>query len=126
MLPGSRAPTSAWWARLAANPISSPSWNSGEITVMSGRWVPPRYGSLRIQASPGRVLLAEHRRHRGGHRAEVHGDVLGLHDHLALGVEQGGGGVAALLDVRRVRRAHQHRAHLVAGRAQRAEHAPAA
>ena len=41
MLPGSRAPTSAWWARLAANPNSSPAWKSGEITVMSGRWVPP-------------------------------------------------------------------------------------
>ena len=64
------------------------------------------------------MLLVEHRRHRGRHRAEVHRDVLGLHDHLALGVEEGGGGVAALLDVRRVRRAHQHGAHLVTGRAQ--------
>ena len=42
MLPGSRAPTSAWWARLAAKPSSSPPWNTGEITVMSGRCVPPR------------------------------------------------------------------------------------
>ena len=42
MLPGSSAPTSAWWARLAAKPASSPSWNSGVITVMSGRCVPPR------------------------------------------------------------------------------------
>jgi len=42
MLPGSFAPTSAWWARLAAKPTSSSWWNNGEITVMSGRWVPPR------------------------------------------------------------------------------------
>ena len=39
-------------------------WKAGEITVMSGRCVPPRYGSLRIQASPGLVLLVEHRGHR--------------------------------------------------------------
>ena len=58
---------------------------------------------------PGGVLCVEHRGDRGGHRAEVHGDVLGLHDHLAVGVEQRGGGVAALLDVRGVRRADQHR-----------------
>ena len=37
-------------------------------------------------------------------------------------VEQRGRGVAALLDVRRVGRAHQHGAHLVADRAQAAEH----
>ena len=42
MLPGSSAPTSAWWARLAAKPAGSPSWKSGVITVMSGRCVPPR------------------------------------------------------------------------------------
>ena len=37
-----------------------------------------------------------------------------------------GRGVAALLDVRRVRRADQHDAHLLAGRAQRARSGPAA
>ena len=41
MLPGSLAPTSAWWARLAAKPIGSPPWKRGVMTVMSGRWVPP-------------------------------------------------------------------------------------
>jgi len=35
------------------------------------------------------LLLAEYRRHRRRHRPEVHRDVLGLHDHLALGVEEG-------------------------------------
>ena len=51
-----------------------------------------------------RVALAEHRGDRGGHRAEVHRDVLGLHDHLPVGVEQAGRGVVSLLDVRRVAR----------------------
>ena len=40
--PGTLPPTSAWWARLAAKPIRSPSANTGEIAVMSGRCVPPR------------------------------------------------------------------------------------
>ena len=39
-----------------------------------------------------------------------------------VGVEQGRGRVAALLDVGRMGRAHQHRAHLLAGGAQRAQH----
>ena len=43
--PGVGPPTSAWWARAAANAISrsasdTPA-NTGVITVMSGRWVPP-------------------------------------------------------------------------------------
>ena len=69
---------------------------------------------------PWGVILAEHRGHGGRHRAEVHRDVLGLHDHLAGRVEQRGGGVPALLDVRGVGRADQHDAHLFAGCAQRA------
>src|SRR5262249_26962407 len=47
------------------------------------------------------------------------GYVLGLHRHLAVGVEQRGGGVVALLDVGRVRRADERRAHLLARRAKR-------
>ena len=42
MPPGVGPPMSAWWARLAAKPSSSPSAKTGEIRVMSGRWVPPR------------------------------------------------------------------------------------
>ena len=68
------------------------------------------------------MVLVEHGGDGGGHRAEVHGDVLGLHDHLARRVEQRGRAVAALLDVGRVRRAHEHGAHLLAGGAQRAGH----
>ena len=55
------------------------------------------------------------RAHRGdclGHCAEVHGDVRGLRDHAARGVEQRGRRVAALSNVRRQRAAHEHRAHL--------------
>ena len=37
--------------------------------------------------------------HRRRHRAEVHGDVLGLHEQLALGGEEGGRAVGSLLDV---------------------------
>ena len=66
------------------------------------------------------MLLVEDRADRGGHRPEVHRDVLGLHDHLAMGVEQGGRRVASLLDVRRVRRADEHGAHLLTDRPERA------
>ena len=52
---------------------------TGEITVMSGRWVPPRNGSLRIQASPGACSSSSTAATGARHRAEVHGDVLGLH-----------------------------------------------
>ena len=77
-------------------------------------------GVVEDPAHVRRVLLAEHGGDRRGHRAEVHGDVLGLHDHLAGGVEEGGRAVAALLDVRAVGRAHERGAHLLAGGAQRA------
>ena len=55
---------------------------TGVTTVMSGRCVPPANGSLRIQDTPGACCSLEHGGDGGGHRAEVHGDVLGLHDHL--------------------------------------------
>jgi hypothetical protein len=42
MLPGVGPPTSAWCALQAAKPIGSSSTKTGEIRVMSGRWVPPR------------------------------------------------------------------------------------
>ncbi len=58
-------------------------------------------------------------RDRIGHRAEVDRDVLGLRDHAAAPVEDGGRAVAPLLDVRGERRADQNRAHLVRNRAQR-------
>jgi hypothetical protein len=36
------------------------------------------------------VSLVEHGCHRRGHRAQVHGDVLGLHHHPPAIVEEGG------------------------------------
>ncbi len=48
-------------------------------------------------------------------------DVLGLHNELAGWVEERGGAVAALLDVRRVGGAHEDGAHLLARGAQRAD-----
>ena len=54
MLPGSTPPTSAWWARVTANPTSV-----RETSVMSGRCVPPAKGSLRMKTSlrPGLWLM---------------------------------------------------------------------
>ncbi len=92
----------------------------GDTSVTSGRWVPPVYGSLRIQVSPGTRTARSHGRDGLGHRAEVHRDVLGLGDHPGLGVEQRGRAVPALLDVRGVRAAHQRRAHLLGDPGQRA------
>ena len=64
---------------------------------------------------PRGVVLVEHRRDRRRHRAQVDGDVLGLHDHLTPRVEERRRCVAALLDVGRVRGADQHQPHLLAG-----------
>ena len=59
--PGSRPPTSAWWARLAANPSScAAASKTGVMTVMSGRWVPPANGSLRIHETPASRCLLDH------------------------------------------------------------------
>ena len=92
---------------------------------MSGRWVPPRYGSLRIHASPGPLFSAKDRGHRVRHRTEVDRDVLGLHHQLALSVEEGGRAVVALLDIGRVSGADQRRPHLLAGGAQGRRPSPA-
>jgi hypothetical protein len=46
------------------------------------------------------MALIAHRRHRCRHGAQMHRYVLGLHDHLPVHVEEGRGGIAALLDVR--------------------------
>ncbi len=66
----------------------------GATTVMSLRWVPPANGSLRMICSPGPSGVGARRpkrsiaaRHRRRHRPEVHGDVLGLGQQLAVGGE---------------------------------------
>ena len=48
----------------------------------------------------------------------MHGDVLGLGDEAAFGVEYGRRGVLALLDVRGISRANERRAHLLGHREQ--------
>ena len=84
------------------------------------------------QMRPARVRVVQHpdvvrRRvvvhHCGdgfGHRAEVDGDVLGLHDHAPRAVKERGRAVPPLLDVRRERGADERCAHLLCDRAQRA------
>ena len=54
-----------------------------------------------------------------GHRPEVDGNVLGLRDHPSALVEERGRAVAALLDVRGERGAHEHGAHLLRDRLQK-------
>ncbi|COW19889.1 Uncharacterised protein [Mycobacterium tuberculosis] len=56
-------PISAWCPREATkNRTSSPPvLNTGVITVMSGRWVPPWYGSLTAYTSPGFMPLKRRR-----------------------------------------------------------------
>ena len=51
--------------------------------------------------------------------AEMHGNVLGLAQRVAAGVEQRGGAVAPFLDVGRVAGAHQRLAHFFGDRRQR-------
>jgi hypothetical protein len=58
-------------------------------------------------------VAGDHGRDRLGHGPEMDRDVLGLRDHLPVGVEQGGRAVAPLLDVGGVGAADQHGAHLL-------------
>ena len=85
-----------------------------------GKVGPSAVGVVEDPGAAGSVVLIHDRRHRSGHRAEVYGDVLGLHHHLAARVKQRRRRVAPLLDVGRVRRADQHGSHLLADRPQRA------
>ena len=125
--PGTRPPTSAWWARLAAKPSSSASANTGVIdgdvgqVGAAGERVVEDPGDARASArSPSTAATA------AGIAPRCTGMCSACMTICAVGVEQRGGGVAALLDVRGVRRADQHDAHLRAGRAQGAGERPAA
>ena len=84
-----------------------------------------RTAGVRIVEDPhvvARRCVPHHRGHRVGHRAEVHGNVLGLRDHPPACVEHRSRAVAPLLDVRRERRANEGRAHLFRDRAQQRSH----
>ena len=83
--PGVGPPTSAWWARLAANAISAV---AGEHRGDHGDVGQVGAAAVRVVEDPRAlrgVVLVEDRGDRGRHRPEVHGDVLGLHHHLARG-----------------------------------------
>ena len=60
MDPGVIPPISAWWPRAATTKSSSlpARSNTGVTTVMSGRWVPPWYGSLSTYTCPGLIRPA--------------------------------------------------------------------
>ncbi len=62
------------------------------------------------------------RRHGVGQCTKVHGDVRGLRDHLALGIEQRCGGVAAFADIRRQRAVDEYEPHLLRDRCERVRH----
>ena len=78
MLPGAVPPTSSWWPRLPTKKrIAWPAGsNTGVMTVMSGRCVPPLNGLLSATTSPGRSVPARDRStvpHALAHRAQVDG-----------------------------------------------------
>ena len=90
--------------------------NTGETSVTSGRCVPPANGSLSTTTSPRRERAERERRlDRARHAAEVHRNVRRLRDQPARAVEDRARVVEPLLDVRRVRGAHERRAHLLGG-----------
>ena len=63
--PGAMPPTSAWWARLAAQPTSrSRPTKHGATRVMSLRCVPPANGSLRMHLVAGAQRVHRRRRWR--------------------------------------------------------------
>ena len=85
---------------------------------MSGRWVPPGEGVV----DDGDVAFARAGRAASRtaatlarHRAEVDGDVGGLGEQVAVGVEEGAGEVAALLDVGGEGDPLERDAHLLGG-----------
>ena len=53
-LPAAMPPMSGQWTRLREKPIRRPRAKIGMIRVMSGRCVPPEYGSFRSTPSPSR------------------------------------------------------------------------
>ena len=88
---------------------------------MSLAWMPPRYGSLSAKTSPGRIASTasrlEQRRQRrsAGWRACMRLVAVDWATSCPSRVEQGAGGVGALLDPRAVRAAHHDDARLLDG-----------
>ena len=101
-------PTSAWWAREHGVAARDPR-DEGDVREVRAARVRVvdhvELTGLRVARQDGGDRL--------GHRAEVHGDVLGLDDHPALLVEERGRAVPPLLDVGREGGADERRAHLL-------------
>ena len=82
--------------------------------MISGRWVPPRNGSLRTTVSPGlEVDTLDGAPDRKRHGSEMDRQVVALGDGLSRAVEHGAGEVLALLDVGRERGPAERDAHLL-------------
>ncbi len=79
-----------------------------------GQVGPSAIGVVEKDRVAGREVRAlQGRRHRQGHRSEMHRDVGGLGHHPPLPVEEGAGEVPPLLDVGGEGGAHQHRPHFL-------------
>ena len=120
--PGSAPPTSAWCARLAAKPIRLAVREHRRDDRDVRQVGPAAEGVVEDPGVAGAWSSSSTAATAAGIAPRWTGMCSACIDHLAAWVEQRGGGVAALLDVGRVGGADEHHAHLVAGRAERAEH----
>ena len=111
--PGGIPPTSEWWAREQANATTSPSTESGETMVTSGRCVPPENGSLRMNMSPGRGSRSITAATETGIAPRCTGMCSACATMRPSASNSAGRAVAALLDVRREGAADEHDAHLL-------------
>ncbi len=73
----------------------------------------PGVGIVEQEQLSGMRLEVAHCRNGVCQRAQVHGDMRRLRDHLAIGVEQRRRGVAPLTDVRGQGAVHEHKTHLL-------------
>ncbi len=96
--------------------------NSGRDDRDVGQVGAARVGVVEDPRAPGRVLSSSTAATAAGIAPRCTGMCSACITISPRGSNRRGRGVAALLDVGRVRRADQHRAHLLAGRAQRADH----
>ncbi len=115
--PGAMPPRSAWCARFAAQPTSSvvDEARRHERDVVEVRPPGERVVEHDLLTGPHAMFrgCVDRGVHGSGHRAEMHGNVLRLHEQIAVGGEQRGRAVGALLDVGAVRGAAQHTTHLL-------------
>ena len=113
--PGVGPPTSAWWARVAANPISCAVGEHGRDHGDVGQVGAAAVRVVEDPRAPRRLLARRApRRPRPASRRGGPGCARPASPSRPRASNSARRGVAALLDVGRVRRADQHRAHLLA------------